>query len=175
MFAGVESRKDVLWVVPDALLERPARTVSEVLYYHLTEKTLEAVLPALVEKSLGRGWPVVVQAGSQERVEALDALLWTFREDSFLPHGAVKDGFESDQPVWLTVDNDTPNDAKIRFLVDGAQIDDPSPYERVVYLFDGHDNSAVESARQRWKLDKKAGHDLTYWQQSPSGGWEKKA
>ena len=151
--------------------------MSEILFYHLTEKTLEAVLPGLVEKSLQRKWNVVVQAGSSERVAALDALFWTFRDESFLPHGCVRDGKEHLQPVWLTVENDNPNSASIRFLIDGADIDDPSPYERIVYMFDGHDNTSVEHARERWKFHKDGDkeHEQTYWQQNSNGGWEKKA
>ena len=149
--------------------------MTEILYYHLTTKSLETVLPGLVQKSLDRGWQVVVQAGSDERVAAIDALLWSFRDGSFLPHGATRDGTEADQPVWLTTGDDTPNDARIRFMVDGAELDDPSSFDRVVYMFDGHDHTAVEAARERWKRDKKSGHDLTYWQQTASGGWEKKS
>jgi len=150
--------------------------MTEILFYHLTERTLEQVLPGLVEKSLARDWKVVVQAGSQERVDALDSLLWTWRDESFLPHGAVRDGTESLQPVWLTEQGDNPNQAQIRFLVDGAQIDEPTGYDRIVYMFDGHDNAAVEHARGRWKHHKdQPGNDQTYWQQTSNGSWEKKA
>ena len=61
-----------------------------------------ACLPSLVEKTLERGWRAVVQAGSEERVEALDTLLWTYREESFLPHGTKRDGNAASQPVFLT-------------------------------------------------------------------------
>lgn len=150
--------------------------MSEILFYHLTENKLETVLPGLVERSLAREWKVVVQAGSSERVEVLDNVLWTYREDSFLAHSAARDGTEAMQPVWLTIENDNPNEAKIRFLVDGAEIEDASSYDRVVYMFDGHDNSAVEHARERWKFHKdQANNELTYWQQNANGGWEKKA
>ena len=139
----------------------------------MTERTLEQVLPGLVEKSLARKWNVVVQAGSPERVEALDSLLWTWRDESFLPHGSIRDGTESLQPVWLTERDDNPNQAKIRFLVDGAEIAEPDGYDRSVYMFDGHDNAAVEHARGRWKHHKdQPDCQQTYWQQSPNGGWE---
>lgn len=151
------------------------QAMTEILFYHLTEKTLDAVLPGLVEKSLARDWSVVIQSDSDERVRSLDSLLWTFRDESFLPHGATRDGTENLQPVWLTSDDDTPNDANIRFLVHGTQIDNPEPYDRVVYMFDGHDNLAVEHARARWKFHKESGHEQTYWQQGASGAWEKKA
>lgn len=149
--------------------------MTDVLFYHLTESNLEAALPTLLEKSLERGWKVVVQAGSQEKIEALDAHLWTYREDSFLAHGATSDGTQPMQPIWLTTEQDNPNGANIRFLVDGAVPSDLAGYERAVYMFDGHDNDAVLQARERWKIEKEAGFDLTYWQQKPNGGWEKKA
>ncbi len=150
--------------------------MSEILFYHLTEKILDHVLPGLVEKSLEREWKVVVQTGNAEHVSHLDHLLWTYRDDAFLPHGCERDGTESRQPVWLTAENDNPNSANIRFLVSGAECDTVEDYERVVYMFDGHDNAAVEHARERWKFHKDAAiYEQTYWQQSPQGRWEKKA
>jgi DNA polymerase III subunit chi len=149
--------------------------VTEVLFYHLEQQPLERVLPALVERTLARGWRAVVQAGSEERVEALDTLLWTYAEESFLPHGTRRDGNPAAQPVYLTADDINPNEATVRFLVDGAGIGDMAGYERIVYLFDGRDASAVASAREQWKAVKAAGCDATYWQQSPEGRWEKRA
>lgn len=150
--------------------------MAEILFYHLTERTLEQVLPGLVEKSLQREWKVVIQATTEGCVETLDALLWTWRDGSFLPHSAVRDGTEHLQPVWLTTETDNPNSANIRFLVEGAELESPDPYDRIVCMFDGHDNDAVEKARAQWKMLKgKEGNDLTYWQQNPNGGWEKKA
>ena len=149
--------------------------MAEILFYHLTERTLEETLPGLVEKSLERGWKVVVQSGVEERLETLDAHLWTWRDDSFLPHGRRRDGTEAMQPVFLTTKDDNPNGANVRFMVDGAEPPDLSDYLRGIYLFDGHDEEAVVHARTRWKAEKDAGHDVTYWQQSPQGRWEKKA
>ena len=149
--------------------------MTEVLFYHLTVRTLEQALPVLLERSLDKGWRVVVQAGSPERLRALDAHLWTYADESFLPHSMTRDGTEALQPVWLTTEEDNPNGAAVRFLVDGARIDDPSPYQRAVYMFDGHDASAVEQARTRWKIEKAAGRELTYWRQNERGGWERKA
>src|SRR5215470_777200 len=68
-----------------------AITMTEIVFYQLQRQPLERVLPTLIEKSLERGWRVVVQAASEERVEALDAHLWTFRDDSFLPHGTWRE------------------------------------------------------------------------------------
>ncbi len=147
--------------------------MTEVLFYHLSEHTLERALPGLLEKCLERDWKVVVQSGSEERRDALDAHLWNYRDDAFLPHGAQGEGGE--QPIWLTTGTENPNNALVRFMVDGAEPPDLTSYVRAIYMFDGHDNEALSHARQRWKAEKEAGHNITYWQQTMNGGWEKKA
>lgn len=149
--------------------------MSEVLFYHLTESKLEDALPPLLDKSLERGWRVVVQAGSAEKRDALDAHLWTYRDDSFLPHGTDEQDFPQDQPILLTTAPDNPNAAAVRFLVAGAAPPPLDAYERVIFLFDGYDQAEVEAAREHWKRLKAEGHQLTYWQQNSDGRWAKKA
>ncbi|MBO6719314.1 MAG: DNA polymerase III subunit chi [Rhizobiaceae bacterium] len=149
--------------------------MSEVLFYHLTESTLYDALPPLLERSIGRGWKVVVQAASDERRDALDAHLWTFRDDSFLAHGTDREPHAAEQPIILTTGDGNPNQAAVRFVVDGAEPPSPEGYERLVLMFDGHDQSQVEAARAHWKTFKATGAALTYWQQTPEGKWAKKA
>ncbi|MET3792653.1 DNA polymerase III subunit chi [Aquamicrobium terrae] len=149
--------------------------MTEILFYHLTESTLEDALPGLLERSLQRGWRVVVQTGSEDRRDALDQHLWTFRDDSFLAHGTDREAFPGEQPVLLTTGTDNANGAQIRFLVDGAEPPDLAAYERAVFLFDGHDAVQLEAARNHWKAMKAAGHEVTYWQQTPDRRWERKA
>ena len=147
----------------------------DVLFYHLERHPLERVLPSLLEKTLERGWRAVVQATSEERLEALDVALWTYKEESFLAHGRAKDGFAAEQPIYLTTGPETPNAAGVRFLVDGAETQDFSGLSRLVYMFDGNDGGAVARARDQWKAARAAGCEVTYWQQNEAGRWEKKA
>ncbi|MCY0146411.1 DNA polymerase III subunit chi [Hoeflea sp. G2-23] len=149
--------------------------MAEVLFYHLTESRLEDALPPLLEKSLERGWRVSVHLGSEERRAALDAHLWTFREDSFLPHGGDQAPHADRQPVLLTLGAEAANSATVRFVVDGAEIPTLDDVERLVMMFDGHDQSQLEAARGQWRSLKTAGHTLTYWQQTEDRRWEKKA
>jgi DNA polymerase III subunit chi len=149
--------------------------VTEIYFYHLERRTLEEVLPTLLERSLERGWRATVQAASEERVEALDTLLWTYREESFLAHGTARDGYADAQPIYLTADGDNPNRAHVRFLVDGAELDDAAPYVRVVYVVDGRDEAAVSQAREAWQSAKAQGFGVSYWQQDAEGRWRQKA
>lgn len=149
--------------------------MTEILFYHLQDTTLEKVLPPLLEKSLERGWRVAVQTGSEERAEALDAHLWTYRDDSFLPHGTSRDSDVSDQPVVLVTDEDNPNKANVRFIVDAAGLPkDCATYDRIVLVFNGDDDEALSVARAAWTDSKSRGFDRTYWQADERGKWQRR-
>lgn len=148
---------------------------AEIWFYHLERSGLEQVLPGLLEKCLERGWRVLVRTTSRERAAALDDALWVYRDDSFLPHGRTDNPNADLQPVLLSYDTETPPDRQALILIDRAAPGDVSGFERVILLFDGHDEEALREARAHWKAFKDAGHDVAYWQQSPQGRWEKKA
>ena len=149
--------------------------MTEMWFYHLESRSLDEVLPILLERTLAKGWRAVVRAGSAERVAALDSYLWSYQDFSFLPHGTAADGPGADQPIFLTADEGRPNNAEILFLVDGADARSIEAYQRCVDLFDGRDPAALAAARLRWKQAKAQGYDLTYWQQTVEGQWERKA
>jgi DNA polymerase-3 subunit chi len=150
--------------------------MTEVVFYHLLRKPLEKALPELLEKSYQRGWRVVVQAASEERVDALDAHLWTYRDDAFLPHGTSRDSEAGNQPILLTAADGNPNGATVRFMIDGVPLpEDAAAYQRLVLLFDGEDDEAVAAARERWGQAKGVGFEVTYWQPDEQGRWVKKA
>lgn len=150
--------------------------MTEIRFYHLTRRTLEEVLPVMLERTVIRdGRRAVVVAGSSERVEDLNAHLWTYNDRVFLPHGSAADGHAALQPVWLTDKDENLNDAHVLFLADGAPSADPGAFDLVCELFDGRDEAAVTAARTRWQAYRDAGHELTYWQQTEQGSWEQKA
>jgi DNA polymerase-3 subunit chi len=149
--------------------------MAEALFYHLTESRLEDALPPLLERSMARGWKVVVQCGSEERRDALDAHLWTFNDESFLAHGLDLEATPELQPILLTTGPGNANGAAIRFFVDGATPGDMTGYERLIFMFDGQDDMQVADAREYWKNVKSSGFSATYWQQKPTREWERKA
>ncbi len=148
--------------------------MTEIRFYHLQKSPLERALPQLLEKVLAKGARAVVMAGSEERVEALNTLLWTYAQQSFLPHGSARDGNAADQPIWLTTEDENPNGATILVLTDGAGSESLGAFDLCCELFDGNDPEVVSAARERWKDYTQAGHSVAYWQQDARGGWEKK-
>ena len=154
--------------------------MTEIWFYHLQQQPLERALPQLIEKSLERGWRAVVQAKSEERLDALNSWLWTYSDASFLAHGRAGDGDGELQPVYLTTGLENPNSAALRFFVEGAEIapalaEADAPYARAISLFDGNNEDELLFARAQWKELKAQGLAVTYWQQAENGCWEKKA
>ncbi|WP_040573801.1 DNA polymerase III subunit chi [Methylocystis rosea] len=152
----------------------------EIAFYHLTRATVEQTLPTLLERSRARGWRAIVQAMSDVRLAKLDADLWSYRPESFLPHGTKADGAPEAQPIYLTCETDNPNDAEVRFFIEGARIapalaGSSAPRERAALVFDGRDDAELADARAQWKELRDLGYSLVYHQQSESGGWEEKA
>jgi DNA polymerase-3 subunit chi len=154
------------------------RAMTEIWFYHLQRRSLDDVLPGLLERALRRGWRAAVQGASEERIAALDEHLWTYSDESFLPHGSAGEGEPETQPIFLTTGPENPNRAAVRFLIEGAEVapilQRNDGYERLMLLFDGNDAEALAAARAQWSELKAGGHALSYWQQTADGGWEKR-
>ncbi|MHA1539563.1 MAG: DNA polymerase III subunit chi [Alphaproteobacteria bacterium] len=150
-------------------------TETTVNFYHLTRASLDEALPQLVEKAVKHGFKVQVLTSNDLMVEAIDAMLWTYKPEAFLPHGTEKTGNPEDQPVWITDKFENPNGATLLVLTEGAVPENFDGFEKVLNVFEGGDDEAVKTAREQWKAFKEQGFPLTYYQQNEKGGWETKA
>ncbi|MCW5723598.1 MAG: DNA polymerase III subunit chi [Maricaulaceae bacterium] len=145
----------------------------ELWFYHLERTTLGDALPELLDKTLAKGWRALVRAGSEERAAVIDQMLWSWRDEAFLPHGRWDEPDPERQPILLTLDEDNRNSAQALFTVDGVEPEQPDAFERAVVMFDAGDATAVSAARALWKKAKDEGRAVSYWRQSVEGRWEK--
>lgn len=157
------------------MAKKAPEAACEVWFYHLERTGLDQALPELLDKTLARGWKAIVRSSSPDRLEHLDGWLWSYRDDSFLPHGLATEPEAARQPVLLTTANDNPNGADALFLIDGAEPGDLAGYARCLVLFDGKDDGQLKLAREQWSALKSGGAAPSYWKQSPEGRWEKQA
>ncbi|MBP7242006.1 MAG: DNA polymerase III subunit chi [Amaricoccus sp.] len=150
--------------------------MAEILFYRLSESPVEAALPNLLERSLERGWRVLLRVGSDAGLAFLDERLWTFREDGFLPHGVAGGRHDARQPVLLTRSAENANGANVLMLALGARagVDEMAGYERACLFFDAGDAAAVAAARDDWRAVVAAGLPAKYWGQE-NGRWMLKA
>lgn len=144
-------------------------------FYHLTTSPLERAMPALLQKMHEVGHKTLVLCEDEARMKQLNELLWTFQPDSFLPHGSTAEPRPDVQPILLATEPDAKNAANMLLVTDGRTPDELDNYDRVLDMFNGNDDEAVQQARVRWKIYKDSGRELHYWQQTSQGGWDKKS
>jgi len=148
--------------------------MTEVRFYQLGRRPLAEALAVMLERVLERGQRGLVLAASKERVESLADALWTWRENSFLPHGTAADGQPERQPVWLSTEPANANGAQVLFLLEGVEAP-PDGFDLVAVLFDGADAEQLARARRQWTGLKAGGHALSYWAEDAQGRWTKQA
>ncbi|MFA5592854.1 MAG: DNA polymerase III subunit chi [Micavibrio sp.] len=150
--------------------------MSEVRFYHLLTQTLDQALPALVNKALSTGKRIIIKLPDEGQVNYFNNHLWVYNPGSFIPHGAENDGHAALQPVYLTHRAENPNGADMLILCNHQAVpENIADFPLCCDFLDGGDDDSVLAARTRWKTYKEAGHTVTYWQQTETGGWEQKA
>ncbi|WP_262695279.1 DNA polymerase III subunit chi [Kordiimonas aquimaris] len=148
--------------------------MTDIRFYHLQNQSLEQALPKLMEKVVGGGFKAVIKAETQSQIDVLDKVLWDYDPASFLPHDKSGCDFPDVQTLYLTTNDENPNEANVLVLVDAVKTADLESYERCLYMFDGRNEDIVAAAREDWKSLKEGAHTMSYWQQREMGGWEQK-
>ncbi|MAM60176.1 DNA polymerase III subunit chi [Maritimibacter sp. UBA3975] len=145
--------------------------MGEAYFYHMTRTPLEETLPALLGRAREQDWRVVVRGRNEARLRWLDERLWL--GDGFLPHGLSGGPHDADQPILLTAGGEA---AECVVSMDGAEVapEEVTTAARVMILFDGNDDGAVERAREQWRQMSGAGVGAKYWSQE-TGRWALKA
>ena len=111
----------------------------------------------IAEKAVGLGHRVFVHAGEPERARALDELLWTFRDGSFLPHAIA--GSDDDVPVTIGTGEEPAAPAYLLINLADAVPAFFTRFERVAELV--NDEPAVRDAgRERFRFYRDRGYSL---------------
>lgn len=148
--------------------------MTEYWFYHLEASTIEAVLPDLLEKTRKRGWRAVVKM-PEARLRDMDSYLWTYQDASFLPHGRDDEPLSDQQPIILTASAQSSEGFECAFLMEGEDMTITPQTERCIVMINGRSQDDVQNARSVWKRLKSENANLSYWQQTDQGRWEKKA
>ena len=142
-------------------------------FYHLEASTVEGVLPELLEKTRKKGWKALVKL-PEAQLKEMDDYLWTYRDDSFLPHGRDDEPMVDQQPVTLSASATTAQGYQALFLLGGSDVEDMNGVERCMVMINGRSETDVAHERKRWNALKEAGSNLSYYQQNDRGRWDKK-
>ena len=143
-------------------------TGPEIVFYEITAQRIEDILPDLLEKALVRGWQSLVLCDSKDQQAFLDRHLWTYRPDSFLPHG-VGGG----HPISLIEDLDGHTADLVFFLsLHAGKIPFDFPCTRLCILFDGRLDDNRELCSKTLAHLYTAGLTPVHWGQD-KGKWVK--
>ncbi len=144
-------------------------------FYHLEKIPLEKALPVILQKAYETGLKILIKTDLAEQADELNALLWTYQPDSFLPHGCEKDGFADKQPIFIThKDNFNPNNATLCVCIHDIPVPLDGNFERILYFFNGLNQTSLDKARSEWRKVSDAKIDRFYWKQNEDGKWENK-
>lgn len=145
----------------------------QVDFYHLTRLPLERALPQIAEKVLASGARLLIVSADAAQRAGLDQLLWTYADDSFLPHAELGAGDDTAQPILIASNVNAANGARHIALVDGEWREDALDFERAFHFFD---DNAIVAARTAWKgLAERDQIERRYWKQNDAGRWEQAA
>ena len=149
---------------------------TDIGFYHCTRAPAAEVAVRLAAKAHGSGQRLLV-VGEADALAALDRALWVAEPESFLPHGLAGGEHDAEQPILLATEAAAvpANGARLMMLLESGLPPTFDAYERLLCLF--NDGSPAHGrARADWKaLSGRDGLVLSYWQQTPRGGWEKQA
>lgn len=126
---------------------------------------IEAVLPTvcrICEKAGASGQRVYIHSPDNAVTDALDSMLWSFRQGSFVSHERISDNSGIETPIPAVLIGNRPPADHLEVMINLAT-DVPSffsRFERVLEVVPG-DASARASSRLRYRYYKDRGYPLS--------------
>ena len=114
-----------------------------------------------VEKFYNMGEKVLIITSSRERGEFLDDFLWTFKQQSFLPHTFAEEVVK-DEPIVITMIEKNLNGASVLILDAPASLDFMREFSYVVDFADRTTNETLQESRKRFKNYRESGLSVNY-------------
>ena len=115
--------------------------MTQIIFYSTAPLQVEKTLFALLEKSLEKGNKSLLLFKDKEKCLSINEQLWTYKQNSFLPHISEDDQIYDniDVPVYLSTKNENPFKAELLFSIDGFLPDNIDHFERVIIIIDVND------------------------------------
>jgi DNA polymerase-3 subunit chi len=145
----------------------------QVDFYHLTVTPVERALPGIAVKVVEGGGRLLIVSAEERQRRQIDASLWTWQAESFLPHAQAGTGDDAIQPVLIAEAVTPANQARFVALIDGVWREQALAFERAFHFFDA---DRIAEARSAWKaLANREGVERRYWKQDENGRWAQAA
>ena len=138
--------------------------MAQVDFYILPENGNQAHFAcALIQKAWKQGNSIFINTRSGAEATALDDLLWTFKDISFLPHCLASDSNTENLPIVIGHDNQMsgqiPDHTTIMLNLTDRIPPDTNKLKRILEIVAGSEDQR-QQARKRYAEYRDQGHEL---------------
>lgn len=113
----------------------------------------------LAEKAWQMGHRVYIATPSADATRQLDELLWTFRPDSFVPHGRYPETGGNDLPILIGHDSQPEDGAGVLVNLTPSVPEFHERFERIAEFVSG-DEESRHLGRERFRYYRDRGYDV---------------
>lgn len=133
-------------------------TQPKVTFYDIPHEQAFALAAKLAQAAWDKGKRLIVRCEDTHQAKALDDHLWTYRDESFVPH-EVSDGALHDTRarIVLTTGDVAPIEPDILLQLAPAERAFAERFGHVIDLVDHRDDARLTASRQRYKAWTEAG------------------
>ena len=134
-------------------------TVDFYILYTDSRQEKNILVGQVTHKAWQQGYRIHIQTQSPAQARFIDKLLWTYQEDSFLPHDIYPDVPESMAPIQIGYSSQIGENMRVLINLTEQIPSFCEQFERIVEIVDDIP-SARESGRTRYRLYKSQGYEL---------------
>ena len=144
--------------------------MSRVDFYILPDSNLhnmQLFACKLTEKAWQQGHRIVIHTDSAEQSQALDDLLWTFKDGSFIPHGVTGSNNDTEQPILISHQLSVDNNIQLMINLSSQPIADTHQVDRIAEIIN-QDPQRKVCGREHYKIYRDQGHELHHHEMNHS-------
>ena len=137
--------------------------MTEVIFVEVTASRMEMQACEIAERIYAEGDRLLIVAIDEEQAARLDDLLWTYKPDTFVPHGLWKSmDNEPAQPVIITTQKERVPGIASLLTMDYCPVEMVQQFSQVIHVVVVDNQERLEASRRYWTLLKDAGFSLSH-------------
>jgi len=133
---------------------------TDIVFIVLNSAVKSRIVCDLAEKCYLNNRRIAIFSGSEEECKKYDSLLWTWKQQSFVPHKYIDILSEPQkEPIVLTTKIDSSADYDTVLLIDPLPIELATKFSTVIDFAEKYDAHGIKLSRERYKVYNE--HNLT--------------
>lgn len=125
---------------------------TDIVFIVLNSAVKSRIVCDLTEKCYINKKRIAIFSNSEEECKKYDALLWTWKQQSFVPHKCLD--VLSDphiEPIIITTNIESPADYDTVLLIDPLPVESVKKFSTAIDFAEKYDSQGIELSRQRYK------------------------